>query len=373
MRLPLPAEAAAPRVPLVRMHAPLSATYDAAAITARFSSTVIRERAVRTVRELAGTVGPTLLELALRVDDGEDVWRRRAPHWRVSAERLGPTFIKLAQAAANRPDLVPVALAEEFRLLQDSAEPFDSAEARQIIEEDLGERAADVLQRMPSRPCAAASLGQVYRVELEPGRVCAIKVLRPAALEAVALDALLLRRAAQWVEGLRWEGKRLVRTECVAAVDEFFSRLFEETDYENELRNLSDFNALYGEGGSLAPSLRRGSGRGEILMPQPRPELCSKRVLTMSWVEGDPVLGRGRATLPQSELPLVTFGIQATLSQLLESGVMHADPHAGNLLRAPPRRRSRLRAMCASVGSALGARAAPPPPRLAYLDFGRAS
>ena len=48
----------------------------------------------------------------------------------------------------------------------------------------------------------------------------------------------------------------------------------------------------------------------------------------MTWVEGEPLLGRGEATLDAADLPLVAFGLRCTLSQLLDTGVMHADPHA---------------------------------------------
>ena len=124
-----------------------------------------------------------------------------------------------------------------------------------------GDAATELLQRMPERPMAAASIGQVYRVTLPARRgrrseVIALKVLRPEARETVAMDAMLARRVASWVEAVKWKGVRVVRPALVDGVDEFFGRLFEEMDYENERHNLQAFDALYGRRGRAARALR---------------------------------------------------------------------------------------------------------------------
>ena len=74
-------------------------------------------------------------------------------------------------------------------------------------------------------------------------------------------------------------------------------RFVDELDYRRELANLQRFAALYGRGGTAARTLRRRGG-GEVVTPVAVPGLCSSRVLTMSWVEGEPLLRRGSAALP---------------------------------------------------------------------------
>ena len=351
------------------MRPTLPARYDAAVIAAHYANpageTALRERALF----IAGTVASALSPGGLGVGR--------------SVESLGATFIKFGQALANRPDLVGRDLADELRLLQDSCLPFDRDTVCAIIREDLPPEAADeVLAALPAEPAAAASLGQVYRLTLpsRPEAPMAIKLLRPGAREAVAMDSLLARQAAARLESLTWPGGgRLIKPALVAGVDEFFERMFEEMDYSNERRNLERFGELYGARGPAARALarsarRRGGGSdatrpaGEILLPTALPRWSGGRCLAMSWVDGEPLLKRGEATLPRSELPLVLFGIDATLSQLLEEGVMHADPHGGNLLRAPPRVPSLPRRLVRTV-----LRRPPPPSRLAYLDFGLVS
>jgi predicted unusual protein kinase regulating ubiquinone biosynthesis (AarF/ABC1/UbiB family) len=191
----------------------------------------------------------------------------------MSIEALGPSVIKFGQALANRPDLVGRAIADDLRLLQDSCTPFALADVQRIIREDLPPAAADeVLAALPERPAAAASLGQVYRLSLPSyASPVALKLLRPGARETIAMDSLLARAAAGWLQSLRWpptaSGARLLKPALVAAVDEFFSRLFEEMDYANERANLAKFGALYRPGQpaarALAATARRRRGEAD--------------------------------------------------------------------------------------------------------------
>ena len=349
----------------------LPAAYDASAIAAHYDT-------AEGAAALRGRVASISVTVARALVPGTPL--------HMSIEALGPSVIKFGQALANRPDLVGRAIADDLRLLQDSCTPFALADVQRIIREDLPPAAADeVLAVLPELPEAAASLGQVYRLSLPSyASPVALKLLRPGARETIAMDSLLARRAAGWLQSIRWpptaSGARLLKPALVAAVDEFFSRLFEEMDYANERANLAKFGALYRPGQpaarALAATARRRRGEAgatvaaaaEIVLPQALPGHSGGRCLAMTWVEGEPLLPRGDATLPPSSLPLVRFGIDATLSQMLEEGVMHADPHGGNLLRAPSRTLSRpQRAFRALL------RRPPLPPRLAYLDFGLVS
>ena len=114
------------------------------------------------------------------------------------ATQLGPTFIKLAQALSIRTDLIPEAYALELRQLQDAVPPFDSAEAKSILASELGVKGgaaglSSIFTSLSAEPLAAASIGQVYKGTLKDGREVAVKVQRPAILDAIALDLYLLR------------------------------------------------------------------------------------------------------------------------------------------------------------------------------------
>ena len=248
---------------------------------------------------------------------------------------LGPTYVKFGQALASRSDIVGPDIAAALGALQDDMGAFPDAEARAVVAGELPQ----VLEAFDAAgaPVAAASLCQVYKSVLPDGRQVALKVQRPGIAAQVAADAWLLRAAAGTLEATG-----AVKAKAVAAVDEFCSRIFEEMDFRREAANLRRFGALYGPGGSHTLP---GPG---VTVPGLIPGLESRRVLVMEWLDGEKLTAGVKREVSAGDLPLVRLGIECTLSQLLETGVMHADPHGGNLLRRPD-------------GS------------LAYLDFGLVS
>ena len=288
-------------------------------------------------------------------------------------ERLGPTYVKFGQALASRGDLVGAELATALEKLQDDMEAAPIELARAIVAQECP-RVLGVLD--DGKAIAAASLSQVYKGTVA-GRTVAVKVQRPGIAARVAADAALLRAAAKVLEATA--GRRF-KAQAVAAVDEFASRIFEEMDFANEANNIRKFDALYGPTGTNRRAL---PAPGYVRVPGLIPSLpATRRVLVMEWLEGDSVIslvspkpGEKEAfeaaqaerealgddtdcvvtwddeicSKREASLPLIDLGIRCTLSQLIETGVMHADPHGGNLLR--------LR----STGE------------LAYLDFGLVS
>eukprot|EP00854_Cymbomonas_tetramitiformis_P006710 gene6710-8030_t len=259
-------------------------------------------------------------------------WQRVAMEVREVIVRLGPTFIKVGQALGSRPDIVGPEGIRQLQLLLDNVPSFSSDRARALIREDLPStpQAEALLATISAQPVAAASIGQVYSAEVG-GRRVAVKVQRPGIRETVALDFFLARNAGGAATALLG-----VRSDVVGGIDEFASRLFEEMDYKREADNMEQFKALYGAGGSAKMD--------DILVPDCRRDLSSSRVITSEWIDGDRLIDSD-AVVSAADLPLVNLGIRCTLSQLLQTGFLHADPHAGNLLKCPDG-------------------------KLAYLDFG---
>lgn len=240
---------------------------------------------------------------------------------------LGPTFVKFGQALASRADVVGAEASRELSTLCDGMDFFDDAIAVRVIEEELGvgspvARAA----RDAGGAAAAASLAQVYRATLD-GETVAIKVRRPGIEDVVDADYALLRLGAWLVE--RVGG---VRARAVDAVDEFASRLYEEMDFRREASNLKKFDALYGERGSKAKSFPKPGIKVPRLIDKYG---VGRRVIVTEWIEGEKLTGGANRAVSSDDLPYVKLGIACTLSQLIETGVMHADPHGGNVLKLP--------------------------------------
>lgn len=245
--------------------------------------------------------------------------------------KLGPTFVKVGQSISTRPDLVGQEICKALAELQDQLPPFPTSEAMQIIEEELGCPVNEAFSSLSEEPVAAASFGQVYRGCTIEGHDVAVKVQRPDALYYVARDIYILRL------GLGILGKLAGRkSDLRLYVDELGHGLFGELNYKCEAARASEFQA------SL-------SNLPFISVPKAFTHLTGKKVLTMEWITGDKPkellfissglnLG-GRIYSDQQQLEarnrllsLVNRGVEAFLVQLLDTGLLHADPHPGNLV-----------------------------------------
>ena len=286
-----------------------------------------------------------------------------------AVEHLGPTYVKFGQAVASRPDIIPKSLAASLSTLQDDMKAFDVGTAKQIIEQDLinanvdASKIAILLDNLSENPVAAASVGVVFKSFLpEEGQV-AVKVQRPGLKAMVDKDAALLRNIALFVESIPspTSNGRLIQTELVSAVDEFMSRIFEELDYTNEAANAKKFADLYSNKYGSARAALPGNG---VVVPEIMQELCTENVLVMEWITGSKLTSFGKDNLDATSsseersenLALIEQALYVTLAQLLEFGVMHADPHAGNLLKVQDTTQSSKNGKKKST--------------LAYLDFG---
>ncbi|KAK9838371.1 hypothetical protein WJX81_007765 [Elliptochloris bilobata] len=239
---------------------------------------------------------------------------QRAIELRNIVTSLGPAFIKLGQALSIRPDLLSPAAMVELQKLCDKVPSFDSGVAMRLVDEELGRPWQEVYSELTAEPIAAASLGQVYKGRLKNGDVVAVKVQRPYVLETVTIDLFIVRKLGVFLR--RYPE---IRTDVVALIDEWASRFFEELDYVNEGRNATAF----------AESLR--VDLPQVVVPRTYSEFTTRRVLTCEWIEGEK-LSQSRADDVAS---LVNVGLICYLKQLLDTGLFHADPHPGNLIRTP--------------------------------------
>ncbi|KAL2623662.1 hypothetical protein R1flu_003867 [Riccia fluitans] len=246
---------------------------------------------------------------------------------------LGPTFIKVAQSLSSRPDLIGNDTARVLSELQDRLAPFPTGEARTLIEQELGAPLDHVFSYLSEEPVAAASFGQVYRGRTIDGQEVAVKVQRPRLLFTVARDIYILRLGLGLVRKLA-----KMNSDITVLADELGRGLFGELDYTLEAANAKSFEIAH----ARLPYVR---------VPKTLPHLTTRRILTMEWIDGfrpsdlqlaargETLSGEVTTALQQREAKialdsLVRKGVECSLVQLLETGVMHADPHPGNFLYA---------------------------------------
>jgi predicted unusual protein kinase regulating ubiquinone biosynthesis (AarF/ABC1/UbiB family) len=238
-------------------------------------------------------------------------------------ERMGPTFIKLAQLLSTRADLLPQPYIEALTRLQDKVEPFPFTEVEQIVASELGVRISKAFSYFESTPIAAASLGQVHRAALRDGREVVVKVQRPGIREEMSKDMDVLSDMSAFLDSHTEAGRKY---EFTPLLEEFRKNLLRELDYRLEARNLVIF----------ANNLREFD---RLVVPQPVEDFTTSRVLTMDYISGKKITSLSPlAKIDIDGYQLAQHLFQAYLHQILIDGFFHADPHPGNVFLTDDRR-----------------------------------
>ena len=242
--------------------------------------------------------------------------QRQRAHW-LTAEllRLGSAFIKLGQLLSARPDILPAGWVAELAALQDSVPAFGFAEVQTVLEQELGQRCAEVIDLDPE-PLGAASLAQVHRASLRSGRQVVLKVQRPGLDRLFRLDldvmqqvAAVLQRHPSWGRGRDWPA---MARECRRV-------LLRELDFRVEAQYAARFRQQFLDD-------------DRIRIPGVVWELSSRRVLCLDYLPGIKINDR-EALIEAGINPsaVAEIGAASYLKQLVRFGFFHADPHPGNL------------------------------------------
>ncbi len=243
-----------------------------------------------------------------------------AERLRILLIRLGPTYIKLGQMLSVRSDLLPPEYMAELGKLTDQVPPVPFAQARAIIESELGKKISVLFKEFDETPIGAASLAQVYRAKLWSGEDVAVKVQRPDIRPMVQQDLSLLRYLARWIER---NAPELAGYRPVALCDQFAEALERELDFAVEASHAARFEAMF-------------AGSKTVKIAHIYDEYSTTRVLTMDLINGAPV--DDAETLRRRGIDPRVFarnGAHAILRQIFIEGFFHADPHPGNYFALP--------------------------------------
>ena len=240
-----------------------------------------------------------------------------AKRLRLALEELGPTFVKLGQMLSTRPDLLPPDFIRELQELQRRVAPEATEVVRGMIESELGCSLTEVFSSFDENPVGAASLAQVHRAMLTNDQMVAVKVLRPEAEGVVRVDLEIMAKLAALLERYLDEARQV---DIVGLVGEFSSTINKELDLRVEAANMRRFADNFAE------------AKG-IHVPTVFPELCTKRILVMEYIEGIEISDVESLRAQGYDLSLIARrGAEISLRATLEHGFFHADPHPGNVL-----------------------------------------
>jgi ubiquinone biosynthesis protein len=232
--------------------------------------------------------------------------------------RLGPTYVKLGQFLATRPDVVGVALARDLEMLQDKMPPFAQAEAERAVEAALGKLLSTVFASF-GPAVAAASIAQVHRATVASARgtrAVAVKVLRPGIERHFRSDLDAFTFAARNAEKMSAEARRL---RLVEVVETLRRSVAIEMDLRFEAAALSE----------MAENTRNDP---DFRVPAVDWDRTARDVLTLEWIEATPLSDRSRLEAKGFDLKdLARAVIQTFLRHALRDGFFHADMHPGNL------------------------------------------
>jgi predicted unusual protein kinase regulating ubiquinone biosynthesis (AarF/ABC1/UbiB family) len=265
------------------------------------------------------------------------VRRRPVPGWWDAAsagavdafERLGPAFVKLGQIMASSPGVFPEPLADACQRTLDEVPPFDSATARQIIEDDLGHPPEQLFRFFDDKPLSAASIGQVHACALPDGRHAVLKLQRPGVRALMTADLRILWRIAKLAE--RWDW--LASADPVAIIEDTAYVNFQELVPALEAKRQSEFRERI---------WAFGDNRG-ITAPEVYWDWCGPRTICMERMTGTPLDEFEEMARRGIDGELVLRrGAKVWIEAVCVHGPFHGDMHAGNIWFLPDGRASFL-------------------------------
>src|SRR5882724_2181321 len=226
----------------------------------------------------------------------------------------GP-LMKAAQLLATIPDALPPEYARELAQLQANAPAMGWAFVRRRMATELGPDWQAKFQRFDKEASFAASLGQVHRAVLPDGRDAAVKLQYPDM--ASALEADLDQLKMVFAIGQRFDPA--TRTDEIQA--EIRVRLREELDYRREARHVALYRHILRD-------------EPNVHVPETVPGHSTDRLLTMTWLSGEPLLNwKSHSQDDKDRLAVNMF--RAWYVPFYSYGVIHGDPHLGNYTVRP--------------------------------------
>ncbi|MGH6943670.1 MAG: ABC1 kinase family protein [Geminicoccaceae bacterium] len=271
---------------------------------------------MRRYAQVSGTMGGLAARLAGARFLGLEIDKpQHAGELRSALGGLKGPLMKVAQLLATIPEALPKEYAAELAQLQSQAPPMGRPFVRRRMASELGPGWLAEFEKFEMEAAAAASLGQVHRAIAKDGRLLACKLQYPNIESAVEADLAQLRL----VFGIYRRYERSINPERI--YDELAERLREELDYVREAKHMALYRHM----------LRR---EANVHVPEVLPELSTRRLLSMTWLEGRPLLQLTDAPLEQRNA-LAHNMFRAWYVPFYGYAVIHGDPHLGNYSARP--------------------------------------
>jgi predicted unusual protein kinase regulating ubiquinone biosynthesis (AarF/ABC1/UbiB family) len=227
-------------------------------------------------------------------------------------EKLGSSFVKLAQVLATRADFFSPPYLEALKNLHDALPPMSERDFDYVFTLSFKH---DIFQHFDKKPIASATIGQVHVAHLKNGKKVAVKLRRRGIKSQVLADIRILNIFNTL---FRPFFSRHTKHSIEAVISEFSSMIRQEVSLNSELRNLEKFRFIYENSG--------------VKFPIPYPEFCSDDALIMSFEDGFRFDDKEAMKRHKIDFkPLIQTLVNFYVEQMLIQGFFHADPHPGNI------------------------------------------
>ena len=261
--------------------------------------------------QVGGVVGKLATKLATQKYLGVKLDKEKhAEEIRLSLGGIKGPLMKVAQLSATIPDLLPDEYAKELMHLQSNAPPMGWLFVKRRMAAELSLDWQKNFKKFEKQATRAASLGQVHKAVLNNNQNVACKLQYPDMASAVTADLSQLKM----IFSIYQSYNKAIKTNEV--YKEITDRLNEELDYERERKLMKIFKNIF-------------SKSKFVHIPETYDKLSSKRLLTMSWLEGDPILNFKNSSKEIRNI-LAKNMFYAWYKPFYEYGVIHGDPHLGN-------------------------------------------
>jgi predicted unusual protein kinase regulating ubiquinone biosynthesis (AarF/ABC1/UbiB family) len=285
---------------------------------------------VRRYAQVSGAMGGLAARLAGQRLLGIDIDQtRHAEELRLALGGLKGPLMKVAQLLATIPEALPKEYASQLSQLQSQAPPMGRPFVRRRMTSELGPGWQSRFKTFTLEAAAAASLGQVHRATSLDDRALACKLQYPNIESAVEADLAQL----SLIFSVYRRYDQSINPERI--YEELAERLREELDYDREARHMALYRHMLQD-------------EAEVEVPEVLPELSTRRLLTMTWLDGQRLTDFNDAPLEQRNA-LAYQLFRAWYVPFYDYAVIHGDPHLGNYTASPEMRLNLLDFGCIRV------------------------
>lgn len=260
--------------------------------------------------------------------------RMRAKWLKERLISLGPTYVKIGQFISTRPDVFDSDVVAEMQTMQDAVPSFHASVVKDIIREDLGVPVHEMFADFEDVPIASASISQVHRAKLRcNGNKVVVKVQRPFIRDYFDSDFKSIGSVLDFLDVVVGSSNRQIK-DTKMVVDECYNFMYQELSFQQEVKNMLAYqkalklmDADYEHDNDNNDDDDRNP-RIRVRIPRIYKSMCTDRVITMEYMPSNKMN-------TSSDVRHSTQVMQFFMQTIIKHGIIHGDPHPGNIGYVP--------------------------------------